>query len=821
MEHATLSYEGFDPATEGLREALCTLGNGYVATRGAAPESSADGVHYPGTYFAGCYDRLTSTVADRAVENEDLVNAPNWLPLRFRTPGQDWLTLAGGHVLEHQQDLDLRQGVLTRRTRFRDPIGRRVAVTQRRLVSMHDPHVAALETTFVAENWSGRLEVRASLDARVTNAGVARYRDLDGQHLVPVDEGWDKEERIAWLQVRTATSQIRIAQAAVTVVLDPSRPVTTLFEHSAGESAVRMWLDLAEGAPVTIEKRVAMYTSLDRAISEPLDAARAHAARVPPFEELLTDHARAWEQLWRSCRVVVPGQPQRALDLYVFHLLQVLSEHTEHLDVGMPARGLHGEAYRGHVFWDELFVFPFLLLRLPHVARSLLMYRWRRLPRARQAASDAGYRGAMYPWQSGSDGRDETQRTHLNPVSGRWLEDHTDLQRHVGIAVAHNVWQYYQATGDLVFLHGYGIEMLVEIARFWCSLATYDAVTDRYDIRGVVGPDEYHDRYPEADRAGIDNNTYTNVMVTRVLRYALDAIALLPEPEGSALRRRLRLEEHETELFDHVSRRMRVVFQGEGVLSQFEGYDRLVELDWPAYRSRYGSIRRLDRILEAEGDSVHRYQASKQADVLMLVFLLGEDGLLRALASLGYEFDRARLDRTVDYYLARTSHGSTLSAVVHAWVLASRDRSASWRFFREALDSDIADVQGGTTAEGIHLGAMAGAVDLVQRCYTGLDLTSGALRLEPRLPDELDALELRLRYRDHWGITVRCDHDGVRLGIPGSQQLPITAAVDGQERELKPGEVWEVRRRTDGIAPGGSAGAPQAQPHRSVARGGA
>src|SRR5690606_14924123 len=112
------------------------------------------------------------------------------------------------------------------------------------------------------------------------------------------------------------------------------------------------------------------------------------------------------------------------------------------------------------------------------------------------------------------------------------------------------------------------------------------------------------------------------------------------------------------------------------------------------------------------------------------------------------------------------------------------DRSASWRFFREALDSDIADVQGGTTAEGIHLGAMAGAVDLVQRCYTGLDLTSGALRLEPRLPDELDALELRLRYRDHWGITVRCDHHGVRLGVPGSQQLPITATVDGQEREL-------------------------------------
>jgi len=247
MEHVSLAYEGFDPAAEGLREALCTLGNGYVATRGAAPESSADGVHYPGTYFAGCYDRLSSTVAGREVENEDLVNGPNWLPLTFRTPGQDWLTLAGGHVLEHRQALDTRHGVLTRHTRFRDPIGRVLAVTQRRLVSMHDQHVAALETTFLAENWSGTLEVRASLDGRVTNSGVARYRDLDGRHLVPVAEGYDKDEGVAWLQVRTVTSQIRIAQAMTVVVTGPPASVTTTYERTVGEPAVRLWLRACPG----------------------------------------------------------------------------------------------------------------------------------------------------------------------------------------------------------------------------------------------------------------------------------------------------------------------------------------------------------------------------------------------------------------------------------------------------------------------------------------------------------------------------------------------------------------------------------------------
>jgi trehalose/maltose hydrolase-like predicted phosphorylase len=238
---------------------------------------------------------------------------------------------------------------------------------------------------------------------------------------------------------------------------------------------------------------------------------------------------------------------------------------------------------------------------------------------------------------------------------------------------------------------------------------------------------------------------------------------------------------------------MRVVFHGDGIISQFEGYDRLAELDWSAYRTRHGSIRRLDRVLEAEDDTVNRYQASKQADVLMLVFLLGEEGVCDALASLGYSFDIAALHRTVDHYLARTSHGSTLSAVVHAWVLASRDRAASWEFFREALDSDIADVQGGTTAEGIHLGAMAGTIDLLQRCWTGLDTTDGVLRLAPRLPEELAALDLRLRVRDHWGITLRCTHEEIRVGMAPSRQPPLTVEILGQEHSLAPGETWEVR----------------------------
>ena len=178
-----------------------------------------------------------------------------------------------------------------------------------------------------------------------------------------------------------------------------------------------------------------------------------------------------------------------------------MSPHTIEFDIGVPARGWHGEAYRGHIFWDELFIFPFLTLRLPMLTRALLRYRYRRLPEARRAAQAAGYAGAMYPWQSGSNGREETQTLHLNPHSGRWIPDHTHRQRHINVAIAYNIWQYYQITDDHEFLYFYGAEMLLEIARFWASIATYNSSLDRYEITGVMGPDEYHTAYPGADPA--------------------------------------------------------------------------------------------------------------------------------------------------------------------------------------------------------------------------------------------------------------------------------------------------------------------------------
>jgi alpha,alpha-trehalase len=798
-------YEGFDAVQERLRESLCTLGNGYFATRGAAPESIADRTHYPGTYIAGCYDRLPSVIEGHPLEHEDLVNAPNWLPLTFRTPGGQWFSLDDVEVLSYRQELDLRRGVLLRSLRVRDAAGRTTWVRSVRLVDMASPHLAALETTITPEDWSGPLEIRAALDGRVVNDLVGRYRHLAKDHLASVETAMVGDDGML-LKVRTRQSDIVIAQAARVRVFHDDRPTGHVREavEEPRYIARDILVDVAAGTPVRVEKIVALYTSRDRAISECGLGARSAIGGAGSFGELLRTHALAWNHLWSSfdMELEVDADPATSgngalataalVRLHIFHLLQTASPHTKDLDVGVPARGLHGEAYRGHVFWDEVFIFPFLNLRMPEITRALLLYRYRRLNAARVAARAAGYRGAMFPWQSGSNGREETDTQFFNPRSGRWMADHSHLQRHVGAAVAYNVWQYYEVTGDLEFLVDYGAEMLLDIARFWASATTYNAALERYEIDGMMGPDEYHDRYPGAERPGLRNNSYTNVMAVWVLSRAHAALDVLPDNVGRRVCERLAITDQDIAEWDAISRRMRLVFHADGVLSQFEGYEALKEFDWNAYRARYGHLYRLDFILEAEGDSTIHYKLSKQPDVLMLFYLFSSRELQSLFERLGYPFDEHTIPRNINYYYARSAHDSSLSRVADSWVLARADRPGSWDVFTEALVTDVADIQGGTTPEGIHLGAMAGTVDVLQRCYTGIELRGDVLWLEPRLPKPLRRLRLFVRYRGQ-SLAIDLEGDSVSVNAMHCVAPSIRVAVDGEVHHVGASETRRFR----------------------------
>ena len=775
------------------------MGNGRFATRGAAPESVADGFHYPGTYAAGVYNRLTTPVGGREIENEDLVNLPNWLPLAFRIRGGEWFDVRSVELLAYGQELDLRAGTLTRRIRFRGAEGV-TTLLQRRFVSMDDPRVAGLETTIVAEDWSGTLDVRSGIDGGVVNAGVPRYRELSNRHLRHLERGPVDDESVHMV-VETTQSHVRIGVATRTRSLLNGEP-TPGERHLVEE---RDWigqqvsLDLRRGDAATLEKVATLITSRDLAVSDPGSEAATWVVRADPFALLHERHRRAWDRTWERFDIGIAGneRTQLILRLHLFHLVQTVSRHTIDLDVGVPARGLHGEAYRGHIFWDELFIFPLLNYRLPILTRSLIEYRHRRLPESRWAARSHGFQGALYPWQSGSDGREEAQRFHLNPRSGRWLPDHSHLQRHVNLAIAYNVWQYFQVTGDLAFLRHHGAELIVECARLFSSLATYNEERARYDIVGVLGPDEYHDGYPDRDEPGLDNNAYTNVMAAWMMDRTLDTVQALPSHLRTELGEELGVTEDELARWDDLRRRIFVPFH-DGVISQFEGYADLDELDWEGYRERYGDIARLDRILEAEGDTPNRYKLSKQADVLMLFYLLSSQELSAVFERLGYPFDpQEDVRRNVDYYLSRTAHGSTLSRVVTAWVLARLDRARSWEHMAAALESDVADAQGGTTREGIHLGAMAGTVDIVQRAYTGVAVREDCLWFDPALPTPLTHLDVELHYRGH-RIRVEVTPERFRLTTRAGTAGPVRVGFRDLVVELRAGAelLWPLDAAT-------------------------
>ncbi|WP_327279864.1 MULTISPECIES: glycoside hydrolase family 65 protein [unclassified Streptomyces] len=776
-------YRRYDPKTERLVESLCTLGNGRFATRGAAPESVADDVHYPATYLAGCYDRLTSTVAGRTISNEDMVRLPDWTALRYRClpaggPPGDWLTLDHPSLRHCGVSLDLHAGTLTRRMLFHDAEGRRLGVTHTRLVHLGDPHLGAQRTVFSAYGWRGRIEIESVLDGDIANEGVDRYRPLAGQHLVE-HRAAVAEGGIAWLSCTTATSHLRVGLAVRTRVR-PSVPVGKgCTATTARQTCV---LPIRRAEPVVIVKTAALFTSLDRPWDDPVRSSVEHVGHAPDFPSLLASHKASWQRLWNEGEVEAPGEAGRILRLHTFHVLQTLSPHTAELDAGVPARGLHGEAYRGHVFWDELFVLPYLALHFPETARALLMYRHRRLPAARAAARQAGAKGAMFPWQSGSSGAEETQRLHLNPHSGRWLPDHSHLQHHVGSAIAWNVWKYGQSTGDTGFMQGPGAELMLHIAHFWAGAATWDTDLGRYRIRGVVGPDEYHDAYPEAPVPGIDDNAYTNVTAAWALARALDLYGALPAARRAELRTQLGIGPDDLHDWEDVSHRLYVPFHGD-VISQFHGYGDLAELDWGAYRARYHDIRRLDRILEVEGDTPNRYQASKQADTLMLGYLFRPEELSPLFSRLGYRLDDELWRRTVTYYLRRTSHGSTLSSLVHGWVLARQQGADAWRYCQEALLSDITDVQGGTTGEGIHLGAMGGTLDLVERGVVGLDPGTDGLHVDPVPLSEVPASSFSVCCLGHRDVRISLRPGRIGIRVPPSPLGPVLLVLPGDRRE--------------------------------------
>ncbi|MDR2003911.1 MAG: HAD-IA family hydrolase [Prevotella sp.] len=718
-----INYSNYDPALEKTREALLTTGNGYFATRGSMSECDAGKINYPGTYMTGLYNRLKSKIAGRTIENEDFVNCPNWTVFKFKVDNEDWIDINQCKIIHINRNLNLRTGELTRTISFEDPKGRGHIIEYHRIVSMHDCHLAAEKYIYISLNSTNRITIAAGIDGNIINAGVDRYKELNQKHLKK--KSVTIEDNLIILNTQTTNSKIDIVQAAKIVTNKKNKKKVI-----KGASAfLEYTFDLKPQEEVEFHKIVAIYNSINE--DNIIEKAKQKLSDKLQYEDILIKSERAWNKIWNEIDIKIGGDrlAQKMVRLHLYHLMVSFSPHNKDSDASITARGLHGEAYRGHIFWDELFILPFYCIHYPESAKAMLMYRYRRLDAAREYAKKFGYKGAMYPWQSGSSGKEETQVIHLNPNSGKWDEDYSCLQRHISLAVALNIYQYHHITCDDQFLFKYGLEMFWEICRFWVSIAKWDKKSKRYSIYNVMGPDEFHEKYPGSEEGGLKDNAYTNILCSWILNIGANYYEDFSE-ETLAVAKSLKLKKSEVDNWREIASKLNLVIEHD-IISQYDGYFDLKELDWDSYKEKYVDIHRLDRILKAEGLSPNDYKVSKQADTLMTFYILSSLDVNSILRSMGYNLDNHYIKKNFKYYFPRTSHGSSLSKIVHAHLAGKLNyNKLSSDLYHDALLSDYNDTQGGTTGEGIHTGVMGGSILLALFSFGGINIIGNEVEFD-------------------------------------------------------------------------------------------
>lgn len=784
----SVEYNDYDAQKEKSRESLLTIGNGYFGTRGALEESTACETNYPGTYIAGLYNRLISKMADRDIENEDFVNVPNWQYLNFRINGADWFNINNSTVISIRRELDFKNGTLVKQLTVKDNLGRETEIKSSKFASMANRHLAAIQYTIRPLNYSGKIDISSKLDGTVINDGVARYRDLNHRHLESVSQG--NEDNINWLRVKTTQSNIEIAEASKHTFYKNGEleNVSPHIQYTEGVVESGFSVALQANETVTIEKVVAISSSKNDDVKEPIELSKHLVETAGSFKSILEESEKAWEKIWKKIDIQIEGdvKSQMLMRLHLYHLMVTASPNNVTIDAGIPARGLHGEAYRGHIFWDELYILPVYNLFFPEVAKSILNYRYRRLDKAREYAKEHGYQGSMFPWQSGSDGSEETQTIHLNPISGKWGDDYSSLQRHISIAVAYNTWYYFQVSNDVEFMQNSGAEMFLEICRFWASKAVLDEKIRRFSISKVMGPDEFHEEHKASKGGGVKDNAYTNIMVAWLFSKAAEMFDKLSENSQTEITSKINLQANEIKKWELIGNKLNIPVSEDGIIEQFEGYFNLKELDWDAYRKKYKNIYRLDRILKAEGKSPDDYKLAKQADTLMTFYNLDEEVITTILEKSGAKMPSDYLKKNYDYYLARTSHGSTLSRVVHSY-LASLfgDNEQGCELYFDALQSDFTDIQGGTTAEGIHAGVMGGTVLMAITSYAGINLKKEILSINPALPKNWKALKFNITFKGH-DYYLNLKHNQINIEIKSDNSASVGLMFSNKKILLRP-----------------------------------
>ena len=713
----TITEDSFDPEKQHHKETIFTIGNGYLATRGAFEEGYLGDSR--ATFVHGVFDDVPIAVTE-------LANAPDWLPLYIFLNGERF-SLDAGTVEAYERQLDLKNGVLTRTVRWRSPAGHGATLTFERFASLADEHLLCLRCT-VTPDFDGELEFQAALDANMDNEGISHWQWIaQGASPAPseveVGKGDGSEtHNIAFLHTRTRATQIDLAAA---MRVDTSQaPTQAAFWNARRIPTFHLTFNARRGETITFDKFVGIATSRDTA--QPIQMAVEAARSTQNWESTLEVHRRAWAQEWERCDVQIDGdeEAQLAIRFNLFQLLITAPRHDNRVNIG--AKTLSGFGYRGHSFWDtEIFMLPLFIYTAPHIARNLLAYRYTHLPAAREKARANGFEGAQFPWESADTGEEVTPTwvPHFSE-RGKLVRIWTgDIEIHISADVAYAVHLYWHVTGDNAWFVEKGAELILDTAKFWASRAEWDAADNRYEFNDVIGPDEYHDH--------VDNNAYTNYMARWNLQTALNVLEWLKvraPSKASELTQRLDLTAERLATWQKVLTNIYLPIQSNGLIEQFEGYYQRRAVDLAALEPREISAQVLFGI-----EGCNETQVIKQPDVLMLQYLLRD------------QFTDEQVRVNYDYYTPRTdhTHGSSLGPSIQAIMACEVGKpDDAYEHFIRAARADLRDIRH-NARDGIHGASAGGSWQAVVFGFAGLRVSQEDWTVTPRLPRHWKRLSFR------------------------------------------------------------------------------
>lgn len=747
----------FEPGRGRDSESIFALGNGMMGQR-ANFEETYTGDTLQGSYVAGVYYPDKTVVGWWKVGYPEyfakVPNAPSWTGIIIRIDGEE-LDLAKCEVKSFRRELDMKQGLLTRTFTALMPSGRVTEVVAKRFVSMHEPEKAAIRYSVRITGGSGKAELIPWLNADVRNED-ANY-----------DEKFWENEYSAIDGLRTAVvAQTRktgfVVATAMENAFDRNGKPATEKPHITTTALTALCTFASaydDGDTFTVTKYAAVLSSFNHPAEGLAGKAMAAAgeAAAKGFEAMLSDHGKAWEKKWEHGDIVIKGDiaAQQGIRFNIFQLNQTYTGEDPRLNIG--PKGFTGEKYGGSTYWDtEAFAFPFYLSTADtHVARNLLIYRYKHLEKAIENARKLGFTNgaALYPMvtMNGEECHNE------------WEITFEEIHRNGAIAFA--IFNYVRHTGDQNYLSEYGLEVLIAISRFWAQRCSFSQEKNRYVILGVTGPNEYENN--------VNNNWYTNTLAHWTLKYTsetLDWLKSTTPARYNAVVSRTRLDTQcELDLWKEIIDNMYFpVHHDLGIFLQQDGFMDKVQQ----------TVKDLDPVERPlnqhwSWDRILRSVFIKQADVLQGIYFF-ED-----------EFTEETIRRNFDFYEPRCVHESSLSASIHS-VLAARlhDTERAYTLYLRTARLDLDDYNH-EVKDGLHITSMAGTWLAIVEGFGGMRIRNDRVCFNPVIPAAWESFSFIIRYRNN---PLRVEVNGTKVNVVNLSEAAIPLAVCGEQVTLRPGE---------------------------------